>query len=99
MLREKFEIDHIENATLAGGVIIGASAGIFTNPGAALIVGAFGGVVSSLCFSYLHDYLKKRIGLHDTAGVHNLHGIPGLLGGLISGVAVAVYNSDPLTNA
>jgi ammonium transporter Rh len=47
----------------------------------------------------LHDYLKRRIGLHDTAGVHNLHGIPGLLGGLISGVAVAVYNSDPLTNS
>ena len=98
LLQEKFFIDHIENATLAGGVIIGASAGLFTNPGASLIVGAFGGLVSSLAYSYLHDYLKEKIGLHDTAGVHNLHGIPGLLGGLISAVAVAVYNSDPLNN-
>lgn len=98
LLQEKFSIDHIENATLAGGVIIGASAGLFTNPGASLIVGAFGGVVSSLGFSYLHDYLKEKFGLYDTSGVHNLHGIPGLLGGLISAVAVAVYNSDPLGN-
>lgn len=63
-----------------------------------MIVGAFGGIVSSLGFSYLHHYLKEKFGLHDTAGVHNLHGIPGLLGGLISAVAVAVYNSDPLNN-
>jgi ammonium transporter Rh len=80
-------------------VIIGASSGLFTNPGASLIVGAFGGVVSSLSFSYLHDILKDKIGLHDTAGVHNLHGLPGILGGLISAIAIAVYTSDPLSNS
>lgn len=42
--------------------------------------------------------MREKLGLHDTAGVHNLHGIPGILGGLISAVAVAVYNSDPLNN-
>lgn len=58
LLQEKFFIDHIENATLAGGVIIGASCGLFTNPGASLIVGAFGGIISSFSFSYLQDGLK-----------------------------------------
>jgi len=61
-------------------------------------VGSFGGIVSSLGFSYLHGFLEEKIDLHDTAGVHNLHGIPGLLGGLISAVAIAAYNSDPLNN-
>lgn len=28
-----------------------------------------------------------------------MHAIPGLLGGIISAIAVAVYASDPLTNA
>lgn len=97
-MKEKFYIDHIENATLAGGVIIGASCGIFTNPGASLIIGAFGGVVSSLSFSYLQDVLKDKFGIYDTCGVHNLHGIPGVLGGLISAIAIAVYKSDPLTD-
>lgn len=72
-------------------MIIGASCGLFTNPGASLIVGAFGGVISSFSFSYLQDFLKEKMGIHDTAGIHNLHGIPGIMGGLISAIAVAVY--------
>ncbi len=99
LLQQKFFIDHIENATLAGGVIIGASSRVLTNPGAALIIGSFGGVVSSLGYTYLYDFLKDKAGLHDTAGIHNVHGIPGILGGLISGAVIAAYNSDPLTNA
>lgn len=83
---------------MAGGVIIGASSGIFTNSGASLIVGAFGGIVSSLGFSYLQDVIRNKFGVYDTAGVHNLHGIPGILGGIISSVAIAVYTSDPLNN-
>ena len=39
------------------------------------------------------------IGLSDTCGVHNLHGIPGVLGGIFSAIAIASYESDPLTNA
>lgn len=98
LLQQKFFIDHIENATLAGGVIIGASSRLLTNPGAALIIGSIGGVVSSLGYTYLYDFFKDKAGLHDTAGIHNVHGIPGILGGLISGVVIAAYNSDPLTN-
>ena len=30
--------------------------------------------------------------LHDTCGVHNLHGIPGVLGGIISAVVVGFYS-------
>ena len=48
---------YILNATLAGGVIIGASSGIYTNPAASLVVGIIGGVASSFGFRYLHSIL------------------------------------------
>lgn len=47
-LSKKFEMEHLLNATIAGGVIIGASAGVLLNPGAALLIGFIGGLVSTL---------------------------------------------------
>ena len=41
-----------------------------------MLLGGIGGAVSSFGFN------KLCLGFHDTCGVHNLHGIPGLLGGL-----------------
>jgi len=38
------------NATISGGVIIGASAGLLINSGGALLIGFFAGVVSTLCY-------------------------------------------------
>lgn len=77
-------------------MIIGASSGLLVNSGASLIVGAFGGVVTSLGFSFMHNFLRDKLGIFDTVGVINLHGIPGILGGLVSGIVIAAYNSDPL---
>lgn len=30
--------------------------------------------------------MERRFGLRDTCGVHNLHGLPGLLGGIVAAV-------------
>lgn len=35
-----------------------------------------------------------RFRVHDTCGVHNLHGMPGILGGIVSIIAVATMNAD-----
>lgn len=83
------------NATLAGGVAIGAPSGIVANPGISLTIGIVAGVVSTLCFSKLSEILHKAIGLHDTCGIHNLHGIPGILGSLASAMVVASYQTLP----
>jgi ammonium transporter Rh len=91
-------MEDILNATLAGGVIIGAPSGLFTNPAASLCVGFFGGFVSTVCFKNLGHKLQNTFGIYDTCGVHNLHGIPGILGGIFSAIAVASYATDPITN-
>ena len=56
-LKHKFTMEHVLNATLAGGVIIGAPAGVLYHPGAALCIGFFGGIISTLGFEYLTHFL------------------------------------------
>eukprot|EP00775_Hariotina_reticulata_P008850 gene8850-9029_t len=85
--RGKFDIMHVQNATLAGGVAMGSSAALRLAPGGAVAVGLFAGTLSTLGFGMLSPFLERVIGLGDTCGVHNLHGLPGLLGGLIAGIA------------
>lgn len=90
-LKEKFTMEYLLNATLAGGVIIGAAAGIITSLGGAMAIGFLGGIVSTLGYRYLTPYLQEKFGLYDTCGVHNLHGVQGLLGGIISAIVAASY--------
>ena len=42
--------------------------------------------------------LEEWIGLYDTCGIHNLHGIPGILGGIFSAIIIAAYTSVPLAS-
>src|SRR5699024_1557166 len=68
-------------AILAGGVAIGASVDL-ASPLQSWIIGLISGAVSAFCFLYLDDWLMKKTGVRDTMGVHNLHGVPGIVGGL-----------------
>ena len=88
----------IQNATLAGGVSIGAIANLPLTPAGALAVGAVAGAVSTLGFCRVQDLLATKLGLHDTCGIHNLHGMPSLVGGLASALCGAVLSS-PLAGA
>jgi len=75
------------NATLAGGVVMGAPADIIDFPFCAMIIGWVTGVISALGFIYLAPFLRSKIGLSDTCGVHNLHALPGAIGGVVSAIA------------
>ncbi|CAF0887992.1 unnamed protein product [Didymodactylos carnosus] len=78
----KFEMVHIQNATLAGGVAIGTVADKIVYPAGALVVGSIAGSLSTVGFKYILPKLKK-LKIHDTCGVNNLHGMPGLLAAIV----------------
>ena len=81
---------HIQNATLAGGVAIGSAANLALPPPAALSLGLAAGVLSVLGYARLSPALEARLGVRDTCGVLNLHGLPGVLGGLAAGALAAL---------
>jgi len=74
----------IQNATLAGGVSIGALANLNILPGGALLVGCAAGLLSTFGYAKVQPFLLEKLGLHDTCGIHNLHGMPSVFGGVLS---------------
>lgn len=90
----KFDMVDIQNASLAGGVAIGSSADLVIGPYAALLVGSLSGIISVCGYKYISPYLERNFGLHDTCGVHNLHGIPGLIGGSVGAISAALASDN-----
>ena len=90
----KFSMIDIQNATLAGGVAVGSSADLVIAPWGALLIGLVSGSVSVLGYIYLSPKLEQY-GIYDTCGVNNLHGIPGIIGGL-GGFISAIIADDNL---
>ena len=39
---------------------------------------------------YISPRLETQLGLRDTCGVHNLHGLPGILGGVVAALTLVV---------
>lgn len=82
----------IQNATLAGGVSIGCVANLSIGPVGAICMGIVTSLVSTYGFNVVQPWLEEK-GLHDTCGIHNLHGMPSLIGALAS-IIVAIANKD-----
>jgi ammonium transporter Rh len=77
----KVAIGDMANAALAGGVAIGATCNLVAAP-FAFAIGLFAGALCVFGYAVVQPRLQKRMKIVDTCGVHNLHGMPGLLGGL-----------------
>jgi ammonium transporter Rh len=99
--RRLFDIRDVQNASLAGGVALASVHNILIQPGAALLVGAVAAAMAMVGFVWIQPFLERKspIKVFDTRGIHNVHGIPGLIGGLAGIVAAAisddrVYNQD-----
>lgn len=94
-INKKIHPVDIQNATLAGGVSIGASSNLLVSPAGAMVVGAVAGIVSTLGFNKLQEFAQKNhLKVHDSCGVHNLHGMPAVWGS----IAVSIFVSIPACN-
>jgi ammonium transporter Rh len=80
-LRHKICISDIANASLAGGVAIGATCASANHP-TAFLIGILAGTLSTFGFAVIQPKIEKLFRMIDTCGVTNLHGWPGLMGGI-----------------
>ncbi|XP_072355164.1 ammonium transporter Rh type A-like [Scyliorhinus torazame] len=96
LLDKKGRLDmvHIQNATLAGGVAAGTSADMMIYPYGSLLIGCVAGIISTIGFKYLTPIFASKLKIQDTCGVHNLHGMPGILGGLAGIIASAMASQQ-----
>merc|ERR1712080_742907 len=103
---KKFSIENIQNATLAGGIAVGACCDMMITPFGSVLIGAIAGVLSTLSFNYLAPFLTEKCNLLDTCGDHNIHGVSSVFGGLLSvlfaGIATSAeydrYNMEAVTD-
>jgi len=81
------------NATLAGGVSIGSASDLVVTPGIGMIIGFAAGILSAIGFLKIGPFLREKAGLYDTCGVHNLHGMPGVFGGLVGSFSAGLASN------
>ena len=93
LMLQRLDMEVVLNATLAGGVSVGSSSDLVVTGGTAMAIGGIAGIVSALGFLHLNTFLQKKIKLHDTCGVHNLHGLPGIIGGVLGAVSASLADS------
>ncbi|RVE70723.1 hypothetical protein OJAV_G00067110 [Oryzias javanicus] len=75
----KITMADVQNVTLAGGVTVGASVDMMISPAAAYVLGMLGCTACMLGYKYLSPFLAKRCRIQDQCGIHNLHGLTGLI--------------------
>ncbi|KAA8595581.1 rh family, C glycoprotein a [Etheostoma spectabile] len=98
----KLDMVHVQNATLAGGVAMGTAAEFMISPYGSLIVGFCCGIISTFGYLFVTPFLEKYLKIQDTCGIHNLHAVPGMLGGFLGAIVAAaasveVYGKEGLT--
>jgi len=91
---KKFNMVDIQNATLAGGVAVGAVADMLVYPVGAILIGAAGGLISVVGYNKITPFLEGKLGLHDTCGIHNLHGMPSLISAISACIIAAVASES-----
>jgi len=80
---DKFDIIHVQSSTLTGGISMGVAAHLNLQPAGAIGIGFIAGLLSVWGFKFLTPFMSRRYHIQDVAGVHNLHGMPGVLSCLV----------------
>lgn len=77
--RGKLTMADIQNVTLAGGVTVGASVDMMISPVGAYVLGIMGCTACFFGYRYLTPFMARRLRIQDQCGIHNLHGLTGLI--------------------
>ncbi|NXR52398.1 RHBG protein, partial [Hippolais icterina] len=84
----------IQDAALAGMAVMGMAGEMLVTPFGALITGFLVGLISPLGFRFFTPVLHSRLKIQDTCGVHNIHGLPGILGALLGTLLALMATAD-----
>ncbi|XP_061548635.1 LOW QUALITY PROTEIN: rh50-like protein [Phycodurus eques] len=90
----KLSMADIQNGTLGGGVTVGASVDMMILPAAAYALGTVGCTACMLGYKYLSPLLAKWFGIQDQCGIHNLHGLTGLISCTAGICAIIMANEE-----
>ena len=94
-IKKKFSVIDLFNGSLCGCIGAGSSVGLFVNPCACMILGMISGIVCVVGMEYLTGWLERNWKIFDTFGIHNVRGLPGIIGGLGGAVAIALSGTIP----
>lgn len=92
--RGKLTMADIQNVTLAGGVTVGASVDMMISPVAAYALGIIGCTACFFGYKYLTPFLAERLRIQDQCGIHNLHGLTGLISSTAGICAILMATED-----
>lgn len=90
----KLTMADIQNVTLAGGVTVGASVDMMITPAGAYALGVMGCTACYLGYRYLSPFLAKHMHIQDQCGIHNLHGLTGLISSTAGICAILLANEE-----
>ncbi|XP_063709670.1 ammonium transporter Rh type A [Culicoides brevitarsis] len=95
---KKFDMVHVQNSTLAGGVAVGSVCNLILHPWGAIMIGIISGVLSVVGYVYITPFLFSKLRLADTCGVNNLHGMPAVLSAIFSAIYAASATKETYGN-
>ncbi|XP_076830726.1 rh blood group, D antigen isoform X2 [Brachyhypopomus gauderio] len=93
----KINLVHVQGASLAGGVAIGAARTVH-DPWVAMVIGMCAGLLSALGYRYMKDHMLFAFECHDTCSVLSVYAIPGILG-TFGHLILQLTSTDDLTIA
>ncbi|KAJ0064757.1 hypothetical protein NL108_013000 [Boleophthalmus pectinirostris] len=89
----KLTMADVQNVTLAGGVTVGASVDMMISPAVAYALGMAGATACMLGYKYLSPFLARHCRIQDQCGIHNLHGLTGLISSA-AGICAILWASE-----
>uniref|UniRef100_A0A8C9F669 Rh family B glycoprotein (gene/pseudogene) n=1 Tax=Pavo cristatus TaxID=9049 RepID=A0A8C9F669_PAVCR len=88
------QVAQLQDATLASAAVMGMAGEMLSTPFGALTAGFLASQFSLLSSRFLSPILRSRLKTEDTCGVHNVHGLPGILGTFLGTLLAALATAD-----